>query len=180
MNAFGYMCKPPACDRLGDLNKSQGIPRALVPLLAPFPARLVHLLQKMAFPSASTTFELPDLIEYCKFPLKISPYHPVVTDASTHWIGSYGVFKDKAFAARFFADRFDLCNALGFPDANEERFRLACDYINLLFVFDDVADDGDLKNSSERTRIAVDLLIKALHEPKGFKTSFIPVQMLAE
>jgi hypothetical protein len=126
-----------------------------------------------------TAYLLPDLISYCPFPLKLNSSYPAVADVSDEWMASYGVLEDKPLAERFFAAQFGLLTAMCFPEADAERFRLCCDYINCLFAFDDVEDDGDLKENIEGTRIAVDLVIRALRDPKGLKTSFQPAQMLA-
>lgn len=69
---------------------------------------------------------------------------------------------------------------LAFPKADPVRFRLCCDYINVLFAFDDVEDDGDLKEDIAGTRIAVDLIMRALTAPDVVQTKFAPAEMLRQ
>jgi hypothetical protein len=134
----------------------------------------------MTYSLTATKYQLPDFTSSFSVPLKINPHYPSASDVSDEWIGSYSIFKDKAFAEKFFLNRFGLLNAMCYPDANAERFRLCCDYMNLLFVFDEDADDGSLKEDAEKTRAAVKLLAKALRDPIGLPASFLPAQMLAK
>lgn len=65
-----------------------------------------------------------------------------------------------------------MLTAMCYPDANPERFRLLCDFINALFAFDDLTDEGALRVDGQGTRKAVDIVMSALYDPTGYETTF--------
>ncbi|EIN03697.1 terpenoid synthase [Punctularia strigosozonata HHB-11173 SS5] len=92
-------------------------------------------------PSA-THFYLPDLHAVCPLKGSTNPHYKQAGAESSAWINSYNVFTDRKRA--FFVQG---CNELlvshTYPYAGYEEFRTTCDFVNLLFVVDEVSDDQD-------------------------------------
>ncbi|KAG8980783.1 hypothetical protein FRB90_007487 [Tulasnella sp. 427] len=74
--------------------------------------------------------------------------------------------------AAFEACNFGLLTAMCYPDADHERFRVLCDYINCLFAFDDLTDEGGLRKDGSGTKKASDIIMNALAHPFSFETEF--------
>ncbi|KAJ7593438.1 isoprenoid synthase domain-containing protein [Mycena floridula] len=93
-------------------------------------------------PAQSQQFILPDLLKICNNLSRsaTNPYYRQAGEASAAWINSYNVFTDRKRA--FFVQG---CNELlvsrTYPYAGYEQFRTCCDFVNLLFVIDEVSDD---------------------------------------
>ncbi|KDQ10831.1 hypothetical protein BOTBODRAFT_177898 [Botryobasidium botryosum FD-172 SS1] len=125
-------------------------------------------------------FILPDIIAACPFPLAINPHLDAISPEAEAWVQTSGALADPSLAKRYRAARFNTLTALCFPDADAERFRLCCDYINALFAWDDVVDDGELSENVEGARRAVEDLMDALREPVGAKPELIPAEMFRD
>lgn len=67
---------------------------------------------------------------------------------------------------------FALLTAMCYPDAPSDRFRILCDYINALFAFDDLTDEGVLRKDGQGTRKASDLVMDALRNPGAYSNDF--------
>ncbi|THU98276.1 terpenoid synthase [Dendrothele bispora CBS 962.96] len=86
--------------------------------------------------SAQTYFTLPDLLSNWPFDHEANP---------AQWTESYGAFDERA------QDAFNRCNfgyfaSLAYTRAREGHYRVACDLMNLFFVFDELSDEasGDI------------------------------------
>ncbi|THU83492.1 terpenoid synthase [Dendrothele bispora CBS 962.96] len=90
--------------------------------------------------SAQVYFTLPDLLEGWPFDHEPNPHNDIVQE-SARWTESYGAFDEKAQGA------FNRCNfgyfaSLAYTSAKGSHYRVACDLMNLFFVFDELSDEA--------------------------------------
>ncbi|KAH9934236.1 terpenoid synthase [Fomitopsis serialis] len=62
--------------------------------------------------------------------------------ASSAWIHSHRLFSDRKRAA-FVQGCYELLASYTYPYAGPEQLRTCCDFVNLLFVLDDISDEED-------------------------------------
>ncbi|KAF8623697.1 hypothetical protein AX17_007395 [Amanita inopinata Kibby_2008] len=91
-------------------------------------------------PSSVRQFVLPDLKSQCPFKGTTNPYYLDASAESRAWINSFGVFTDRK-RAFFIQGQNELLVSHTYAYAGYEQFRTACDFINLLFVIDELSDD---------------------------------------
>jgi len=61
---------------------------------------------------------------------------------------------------------------MSYPTANHDQLRNCCDFMSWLFAFDDLTDDGGLRENIEGTRMANQIMMDALRNPKEYRTEF--------
>lgn len=86
----------------------------------------------------TTQFILPDLLADWPFSPEPNPCQDIVQDSSD-WVESFHPFDAKAQDA-FNRCKFGIFASLAYPKAREMHFRVACDLMNLFFVFDEYSD----------------------------------------
>ncbi|KAF5335276.1 hypothetical protein D9758_016241 [Tetrapyrgos nigripes] len=106
------------------------------------------------------TFTLPDLLENWPFDHTPNPHDEIVRE-SAEWTESYKAFNEKAQEA------FNRCNfgyfaSLAYARAKGGHYRVACDLMNLFFVFDELSDEA---TGEEAARQAADIM-NALRHPE--------------
>lgn len=84
-------------------------------------------------------FILPDLHSMCPLKDATNPHHKTAAAESRAWINSFKVFSDEK-RAEFIAGSNELLVSHAYPFASFERFRVCCDFINTLFVVDEISD----------------------------------------
>ena len=96
--------------------------------------------------SSSKTYVLPDLAAICKWKATFNPHHDEVANPSSQWVLSFGVFQGTKIV--FFREGGSelLCSYV-YPYVDAEKLRTACDFVNLLFVVDEVSDDQNGKDA---------------------------------
>ncbi|THH18124.1 hypothetical protein EW146_g2812 [Bondarzewia mesenterica] len=92
-------------------------------------------------PSIVDRFYIPDLLSLSTpFKGSTNPHYKKAAAESRAWVNSYNFFTDRKRA-----DFIQGCNELlvshTYPHAGYEEFRTCCDFVNLLFVVDEVSDD---------------------------------------
>ena len=116
-------------------------------------------------------------------PLKdaTNPHHKSAAAESRAWINSFKVFNDEK-RAEFIAGSNELLVSHAYPFAPYERFRVCCDFINTLFVVDEISDvqngedalstgmiylnvlkDPSWDDGSKLARITRELVIRTVH-----------------
>jgi hypothetical protein len=86
-------------------------------------------------------FFLPDLLSLSKpFQGSTNPHYRKAAAESRAWVNSYNIFTDK-MRAFFIQGCNELLVSHTYPHAGYEEFRTICDFVNLLFVVDEVSDD---------------------------------------
>ncbi|KAG8855037.1 hypothetical protein FRB96_007232 [Tulasnella sp. 330] len=122
--------------------------------------------------SKQPCYTIPDFISISPSPLRVNPYHGSTAQVSMDWLDSFGVHPNPKHRAAFQSMDFGMLTAMCYADANQERFRLLCDYINALFAYDDLADEGGLRKDGDGTRKAADIIMQCLRSPTTHSTPF--------
>ncbi|KAH8831311.1 isoprenoid synthase domain-containing protein [Flagelloscypha sp. PMI_526] len=103
-------------------------------------------------------FVLPDLVTACeRFERQTNPHHALAGAESRAWLESYQMFSDnkKVFIA---SGQNELLVSHCYPFADYENFRTICDFVNLLFVVDEISDD----QNGEDARATGEVFLKAM------------------
>lgn len=98
------------------------------------------------------SFTLPDLLAMCPFEWTINPHYEVAGRQSSAWVDSYNIFVDRKRAA-FIQGSNELLVAHAYSYADFDQFRTCCDFVNLLFVVDEVSDEqnaDDARNTGKK------------------------------
>ncbi|TFY78722.1 hypothetical protein EWM64_g5292 [Hericium alpestre] len=91
-------------------------------------------------PASVNRFFLPDLLAIsAAFKDALNPHWKRAAAESKQWVNSYNVFSDRR-RAFFYKGQSELLAAHAYPYAEYEEFRTVCDFINLLFVIDEMSD----------------------------------------
>ncbi|KLO15983.1 terpenoid synthase [Schizopora paradoxa] len=93
---------------------------------------------------------LPDLAAICPFPWRVNPHYERAREESSAWVESYMVRAKSRKVAFLKACVSELLASLTYSYANFEQLRLSCDFLNLLFDYDEFSDelDGDSASTS--------------------------------
>ncbi|KAG6993738.1 hypothetical protein G7Y79_00051g086580 [Physcia stellaris] len=98
---------------------------------------------------------LPDLfISFMAPEPRLNPRYEEVKQVSESWIAELCHYDEKSYKKHVAAD-FPYMVAISARDAEPEEFRTICDWMNWVFDFDDMFDDGYLQKNPEQAKIAV-------------------------
>jgi Terpene synthase family 2, C-terminal metal binding len=107
------------------------------------------------------SFYLPDLLALSKpFRGSTNPHYRKAAAESRAWVNSYNIFTDRK-RAFFVQDCSELLVSHAYPHAGYEEFRTICDFVNLLFVIDEVSDD---QNGMDARKTG-DVYLNAMRHP---------------
>lgn len=112
-------------------------------------------------PSTPRQFVLPDLFPLVPFKGSTNPHYVKAAAESSAWINSYNVFTDRK-RAFFIQGSNELLVSHTYPYAGYEQFRTCCDFVNLLFVVDEVSDEQNGKDA----RHTGNVYLKAMRDPE--------------
>ncbi|KAK7691180.1 hypothetical protein QCA50_006283 [Cerrena zonata] len=87
----------------------------------------------------ATTLHIPDILRNWPWQRMLSPYYAVCKAESAAWCDSFNAFSPKA-QAKFNRCDFNLLASLAFPRLDKDGCRVACDLMNLFFLFDEYSD----------------------------------------
>ncbi|CCL98795.1 uncharacterized protein FIBRA_00800 [Fibroporia radiculosa] len=105
-------------------------------------------------------FILPDFLSIMPFKSSFNPHFEEVAAESSVWINSFKVLPDRK--RTFFLQKSgELLCAYVYCYATYERLRTACDFINILFIFDELSDDQNGKDAYSAGRT----FLSALRDP---------------
>ena len=102
-------------------------------------------------------FALPDLRSMCPLEDATNPHHKSAAAESRAWINSFKVFNDEK-RAEFIAGSNELLVSHAYPFAPYERFRVCCDFINTLFVVDEISDEQNGEDALSTGMIYLNVL----------------------
>lgn len=107
------------------------------------------------------SYILPDLISLLPYQTPISPHYEQAAAESSAWLSSFsGVIP--AHKRRFFEQHgSELLCGYAYSYADHEELRTAMDFVNLLYVYDDIGDDQNGQEASETGSA----LLNALRDP---------------
>jgi len=123
---------------------------------------------------------LPDLVKGCPFPLTDNIHYEDIAPESEVWLHSHGLHPNAAHRKSFQDCDFGRLTSMCYPTAEKQRFRILCDYINCLFAFDDLTDEGGLRKDEDGTRRAADIVMCVLRQPDTYKTEFKVGEVIGE
>lgn len=125
--------------------------------------------------SSTNSFILPDLLTLSKpFKGSTNPHYRKAAAESRAWINSYNIFTDRKRA--FFIQGYnELLVSHTYPHAGHEEFRTICDFVNLLFVIDEISDD---QNGADARRTG-EVYLNAMQYP-GWTDGSALAKMTAE
>ncbi|CAE7214440.1 unnamed protein product [Rhizoctonia solani] len=128
------------------------------------------LIDRSAFPPK---IRMPDISGYTSevFPLKVNPHWHEAEASSYAWFDSYNVYSG-AKRQEFFDTGFGLMASVCFSEADLEHLRPAMDFTLWLFAFDDMTDEGGLRDSVERVKQAIDVTMHGLRNPDAPESKF--------
>ncbi|KAK1834411.1 terpenoid synthase [Podospora conica] len=110
---------------------------------------------------ATQWIRIPDNLAAWPWPRAVNPHMEECSAASDAWLQQFNVFSPRAQAA-FNRCQFGLLASLGYPTLNKDGCRVACDLMNLFFVFDEKSDVAD----EHETRYQADCIMDALRNPE--------------
>ncbi|KAG9030992.1 hypothetical protein FRB95_003272 [Tulasnella sp. JGI-2019a] len=119
-----------------------------------------------------SSYTIPDFISMSPSPLRVNPNYASTAQSSVEWLDSFGVHPNPTHRAAFRSMDFGMLTAMCYADANRERFRLLCDYINALFAYDDLADEGGLRIDGDGAQKAAEIIMECLRHPTVHNTPF--------
>ncbi|KAF8150763.1 isoprenoid synthase domain-containing protein [Crassisporium funariophilum] len=90
--------------------------------------------------ASSRQFRLPDLLASCPLKDATNPHYKEASAESRAWINGYNIFTDRKRAFFVQGSNELLCSHV-YAYAGYEQLRTTCDFVNLLFVVDEVSDD---------------------------------------
>ncbi|KAJ3510122.1 hypothetical protein NLJ89_g4856 [Agrocybe chaxingu] len=102
-------------------------------------------------------FKLPDLLSTCPLKDGTNPTYKKAAAESRAWIGSYNMFADRKRAFFIQGQNELLCSHV-YCYAGYEQLRTTCDFVNLLFVVDEVSDE----QSGEDARATGQVFVNAM------------------
>ena len=106
-------------------------------------------------------FIIPDLFSACPFQSSLSsPYYNEAIAASTAWANSYDMFTERQRVQLNMSPGPFLASRC-YPYAGVEQSRVACDFLNILFIVDDMTDDEDREGVLLMGQIWVRTLVDA-------------------
>ncbi|KDR78905.1 hypothetical protein GALMADRAFT_1278404 [Galerina marginata CBS 339.88] len=110
--------------------------------------------------TSARQFYLPDLLASCPLNDATNPHYKEAAAESRAWINSYDIFTDRKRA--FFVQGCNelLCSHV-YSYAGREQLRTTCDFVNLLFVVDEVSDE----QSGSDARATGQVFVKAMKYP---------------
>lgn len=106
--------------------------------------------------ASTTEIILPDLLAEWPFETKPNPLQNIVAD-SAKWVESFGAFSPRAQIA-FNRCKFGIFSSLAYSKAGPDHFRVACDLMNLFFVFDEKSDEASGQEVAQQAADIMDAL----------------------
>ncbi len=91
---------------------------------------------------------LPDLAAICPFPWRVNPHFERAREESSAWVETYMVRAKSRKVAFLKSCVSELLASLTYSYADFEQLRLCCDFLNLLFDYDEFTDELDLHGAS--------------------------------
>ncbi|KZT69363.1 terpenoid synthase [Daedalea quercina L-15889] len=112
--------------------------------------------------STPNHYILPDLISLLPFEGSLNPHYEQAAEASSVWLHSYGIGVVPEHKRAFFQQKgSELLCAYAYPYAGYDELRTTMDFINLLYVVDELSDDQGGEDAWKTGRV----LLNIFHDP---------------
>ena len=114
-------------------------------------------------PSSFTTMPmlskivLPDLLSICPIKGSTNPHYEAAAAESRAWVNGFNIFHGEKLTF-FLTGSNELLVSHTYPYAGYEQFRTACDFVNLLFVVDEVSDDQNGKDARQTGMVYLNVM----------------------
>ena len=102
-------------------------------------------------------FILPDLLSICPIKGYTSPHYEAAAAESRAWVNGFNMFHGEKLTF-FLTGSNELLVSHTYPYAEYEQFRTACDFVNLLFVVDEVSDDQNGKDARKTGMVYLNVM----------------------
>ncbi|OSD06378.1 terpenoid synthase [Trametes coccinea BRFM310] len=102
-------------------------------------------------------FTLPDLLAVCPLVGSTSPYYAQAAAESSAWVKSFNILSERKLAF-LLQGSSELLVSHAYPYAPYEQFRTCCDFVNLLFVVDEVSDDQNGKDARRTGEVFLNVM----------------------
>ena len=100
---------------------------------------------------------LPDLLSICPIRGSTNPHYEAAAAESRAWVKSFNIFRGEKLAILLNSGS-ELLVSHTYPYAEYEQFRTACDFVNLLFVVDEVSDDQNGRDARQTGMVFLDVM----------------------
>ncbi|TFK69425.1 terpenoid synthase [Pluteus cervinus] len=120
--------------------------------------------------SLPRSYLLPDLLNVCPLKGGVNPHYKKAAAESRAWVDSFnlGIFHNNA-SAIIKRSSVELLACYTYPAVGYDEFRTCCDFLNLLFVVDEVSDD----QSGLGARATGETFLRALRSPESSDDSVL-------
>lgn len=123
---------------------------------------IIHIFIAATMPAITSQFYLPDLLALSTpFKGSTNPHYKRGAAESRAWINSFNVFTDRK-RAFFIQGCNELLVSHTYPHAGYDEFRTCCDFINLLFVVDEISDE---QNGADARRTG-EVYLNVMRDPE--------------
>ncbi len=111
-----------------------------------------------------SSFVLPDLVTMVNVPLAKNPHYEQAGAESAAWINGFDMSKDRKNVELIYSST-ELLASYYYPTASYEKFRVCCDFLNIVLLFDEIFEELD----GDGARETADIYVSALKDEKGAK-----------
>ena len=121
----------------------------------------------MVLPNRSTVsaFRLPDLASYCPFTPRFHENGDAIAAASEKWVENGCRVFTPAMRRHMDGLMSGQLAAYCYNQCSDDRFRLICDFMLVLFLLDDLSDDLMTKE----TEVLADVVMNAMNFPESYR-----------
>lgn len=124
--------------------------------------------------------KIPDLfLSFCARSPRVNPHFARVKAESESWIREASGYSVEE-AEKHKRANFPFFSGIVVPDADAERFRCVCDWVNWIFDFDDTFDDGELNNDPLRAEQLVKAVMATMDDQIDIKQDLGKDQSLVD
>lgn len=118
------------------------------------------------------TLTIPEL--YCPFPSQVNKYVDVLEDYALEWVRRFDLLANESSYQRLIKSKFFLLAAGAYPYCELEELKIAIDWLNWVFIWDDQCDLSDLGKQPEALRAFHERFLEILN---GAETKITDVSL---
>ncbi|KAI1175288.1 isoprenoid synthase domain-containing protein [Nemania sp. FL0916] len=112
------------------------------------------------------TVRIPNMfVSFLADPPRVNPNYGRVKAESEAWISDFCSF-DKKMSKIISKCDFSYFIAIAAPEAAPEEYRTLCDWGNWVFPYDDMFDNGDLRDKPQAAAMVLDSLMCPMNKPQ--------------
>ncbi len=123
-------------------------------------------------PKLPSSFVLPDLVTLVNFPFAKNPHYEQAGAESSSWINGFDMFKDRK-KVEFIQTCAELLASYFYPTGSYEKLRICCDFMNIVFLLDEICDEQDGDGARQTGDTFVSALVKDEKDAKNTSALYI-------